>query len=68
MVRACTPPPKREPGARVGVSRSALAAIIANALRASLTEEDVQANKPQKEAYEHIIFQFSEPEDCTKIE
>lgn len=39
-------------------------AIIRNALIASLTEVDVQANKPQREAYEKIVRRFAHPKDC----
>ena len=38
--------------------------IIRNALIASLTEPDVQANKPQREAYERIVRRFAKPDPC----
>jgi hypothetical protein len=38
--------------------------IIRNALIASLTEPDVQANAPQRRAYEKIVRRFAEPMNC----
>lgn len=39
-------------------------AVISQALKASLTEPDVQANKPQAQSYKEVINKLAVPEDC----
>lgn len=52
---------------RACVDRDEIHKVVSDALKASLTEEDVQANKPQREAYELVIRKFAMPENCAKL-